>query len=101
MNKRQRKKAGLRAKPSRSSCKAYSRYLRTIEHSMSSELDKAILEMTVGEIQNQELAKLNRAAENVFYSVLPVENPRGEMTIISVSKQLPGEIRKVTINFKV
>ena len=103
MNKRQLKKAGLRARPSRSSRREYNRYVAQLEQSISTELDYAILDLTVEEIQNQDLSRLNYVVERASMRRLPATKPYGQyyMNVITVTKRIPGTTQDINMSLAV
>ena len=103
MNKRQRKKAGLRARPSRSSRRKYNRYVAQLKQSISTELDYAILELTIEEIQNQDLSRLNYVVDRASMSIPPVINPYDPYWIstITITKRIPGTTQDINMSLAV
>ena len=98
MNKRQRKKAGLKPRPSKTVRRSYWKYIRQYELSLHYALDKAIQTMTVQECQQGDFSKLNEAANRVASGFFACKNPWGDMEVLNITKQIPGSIHKVRLN---
>lgn len=105
MNKRQRKKAGLRPRPPRKARKAFNKYFRHLTERLNVAVDFAIKRMSVGEIEREDCSRINRAVNGVMMCTIPVRNPYVTDFIhnITITRQLPGVIRHhtVTINLLV
>jgi hypothetical protein len=98
MNKRQRKKAGFKPRPSKTVRRNYWKYVRSYELNLNYAVDEAIKRMTVQECRDGDFFKINEAAEEVARGFIPCSNPWGEMKILTITRQLPAAIHKVKIN---
>ncbi len=98
MNKRQRKKAGYKPRPSKTIRRNYWKYVRSYELSLNYAVDEAINRMTVQECRDGDFYKINKAAEEVARGFIPYSNPWGEVEVLNITRQLPGAIHRVKLN---
>ena len=102
MNKRQRKKAGLKPRPSRRERRLYSKRLAMAEYYIGNEIERGIASMTVQECIDQDLTKVQRLAQEALRNVMPFKDPWGDrLPVINITKQIPGTVHKVRLNFMV
>ena len=102
MNKRQRKKLGFRPRPFRKDRKLYLKRIAVAKHGVEQAIDQAMLQMTLQECRDHDIRKVELAAEMAVRDILPFSSPWGdEMTILRITKQLPGTVHKINLNFMV